>query len=118
MVVVRGGLAVVVVIAMAHIPVVLVRWVLRGAIQMARAGEVRMIRVSAGVNVIRMERLIGVVGVSAVGVIIEGEIAMRVSVIAMVGVGVSMVVEMRRRIRMVTVWRRVRVRDVGVCRRV
>ena len=60
-VVVRDGIVLVVVIAMAHIPVVLVRRVLRGAIQMARAGEVGMILVRSGVGVVRMERIIDVV---------------------------------------------------------
>ena len=36
-IVVRRGIAIVVVIAMAHIPVVRVRWLLRRAIEMARA---------------------------------------------------------------------------------
>ena len=67
---------------------------------------------------IRMEHIIEVIGMPGVGVVIERVIAMRVGVIAMIAVGVSMTVEMRRGIRMVAVWRRVRVRDVGVRRRV
>ena len=43
---------------------------------------------------------------------------MRVGVIAMIGVAVSMTVEMRGRIRMVAVCRRVRMWGVGVRRRV
>ena len=85
-VVVRGGIAVVVVIAMAHIPVVRVRWVLNRAIQMARAGEVVVISVGGGVAVIPMERIIEVIGMPGVGVVIERVIAMRVGVIAMIAV--------------------------------
>ena len=70
-VVVRGGIAVVVVIAMAHIPVVRVRWLLNRAIQMARAGEVVVISVGGGVAVIPMERIIEVIGMPGVGVVIE-----------------------------------------------
>jgi len=106
-VVVRRGIAVVVVIAMAHVPVVRVRRVLRRAIQVARAGEVVVISVGGGVGVIRMERRIGVIGMPGVGVVIEGEIAMPVSVIAVIAVGISMTVDMRRRIRMVAMCRRV-----------
>ena len=97
-VVVRGGFALVVVIAMAHIPVVRVRWLLRRAIQMARAVEVGMISVGGCVGVIRMEHVIKVIRVPAVGVIVEREIAMRVGVIAMVAVRVPVSVLMRRRI--------------------
>ena len=79
-VVVRDGIVLVVVIAMAHIPVVRVRRVLRRAIQMARAGEVGMISVGGGVAVIRMEHIIDVIGMPGVGVIIERKIAMRVAV--------------------------------------
>ena len=101
-VLVLGGLALVVVIAMAHIPVVRVRRVLKRAIQMARAGEVVMISVGGGVAVIPMELDIEVIGMPGVGVVIEREITMRVGVIAMIGMGVSVTVEMRRRrIRMV-----------------
>jgi hypothetical protein len=95
-VVVWWGCAFVVVIAMLHIPVVFVRWMLIRGIQMARAGEVGMITVGGCVSVIPMERIIEVIGMPAVGVIIERKIAMRVGVIAMVGVGVAMTVEMRR----------------------
>ena len=116
MVVVRRGEAVVVVIAMAHIPVVFVRWVLRGAIQMARTGEVGMISVGGCVGVVCMEHIIEVITVTGVGVIVEGEVAMRVGVIAMVAVAVAVTVEMRRAVRMVVVRRRVRERDVGVRR--
>lgn len=117
-VVVRDGIVLVVVIAMAHIPVVRVRRLLRRAIQMARAGEIGMIGVGGCVGVIRMERIIGVIGMPGVGVIIEPEIAMDVVVIAMVAVGVAMNVDMRRRVCMVAVRRGVRVRDVAVGRRV
>ena len=85
-VVVRGGIAVVVVIAMAHVPVVRVRWVLFGRIQMARAGEVVVISVGGGVGVIPMERIIEVIGMPGVGVVIESVIAMRVAVIAVIEV--------------------------------
>ena len=102
-VVVRGGIAVVVVIAMAHIPVVRVRWLLSRGIQMARAGEVVVISVGGGVAVIPMERIIEVIGMPGVGVVIESVIAMRVGVIAMIAVVVSMTVEMRRRVCMVAV---------------
>jgi hypothetical protein len=61
-VVMRDGIITVVVITMAHIPVVRVRWVLRRGIQMARAGLVGMIKVRDGVGVVRMERCIQVIG--------------------------------------------------------
>ena len=94
----RGGIAVVVVIAMAHIPVVRVRWLLTRAIQMARAGEVVVISVGEGVAVIPMERIIEVIGMPGVGVVIETVIAMRVGVITMIEVVVRMTVEMRCRV--------------------
>src|SRR4051812_16942345 len=87
-VLVRGGLALVVVIPMLHIPVVRVRWLRWRAIQMARAGEVGMIKVRRGVAVIPMERSIDVIGMPAVGVVIERFVAMRIGVIAMIGVGI------------------------------
>ena len=86
MVVVRRGVAVVVVIAMAHIPMVRVRWLLNRAIQMARAGEVVVIRVGGSVAVISMERIIEVIGMPGVGVVVERLIAMRVAVIAVIEV--------------------------------
>ena len=95
------GVALVVVIAMLHIPVVRVWWVRWRAIQMAWAGEVGMIKVRRDVAVISMKRSIDVIGMPGVGVVIEREIAMRISVIAVVAVGVSMTVEMRRGIRVV-----------------
>jgi hypothetical protein len=115
---VRGGFALVVVIAMLHIPEVFMR-LLGRAIQMAGAGLIGMILVGPYVAVVRVKGIIEVIGMLAVGVIVEREIAVCVGVIAVVEVGVSMRVLMRRGIRMVGVWRRiVRVRDVGVRRRV
>jgi len=102
-VVVRGGVAVVVVIAMAHIPVVRVRWLLNRAIQMARAGEVVVISVRGGVAVISVERIIEVIGMPGVGVVIESLIAMRVAVIAMIEVGVAMSVDVGRGVRVIGV---------------
>ena len=93
----RGGVPIAA-IAMAHIPVVRVRWMLNRGIQMARAGEVVVISVGGGVAVISMERIIEVIGMPGVGVVIERVIAMRVGVIAIIGVGVAMTVEMRRRV--------------------
>ena len=87
-VLVLRGFALVVVIAMLHIPVVRVWWLRWRAIQMARAGEVGMIKVRRGVAVIPVERSIGVIGMSAVGVVIENVVAMRVGVIAMIAVGI------------------------------
>jgi hypothetical protein len=95
-IVVRGGIAVVVVIAMAHIPVVRVRRVLNRAIEMARAADVGMILVGGCIAVIRMERNIKVIGMPGVGVVIETAIAMHVGMIAMIEVGIAMTVEMRR----------------------
>ena len=69
-VVVRRVVALVVVVAMAHIPVVRVRWVLRRRIQMARAGRCRNDQEWGLVSaVIRMERIIEVIGMPDVGVI-------------------------------------------------
>ena len=86
-VVVRWGIAVVVVIAMAHVPVVRVRRMLFRAIQMARAREVVVVSVGGGVGVIGMEHGIGVIGMPEVGVVVERRrIAMHVTVIAMVAV--------------------------------
>lgn len=115
-VLVRGRFAIVVVIAMPHIPEVLVRRFIVRAIEMPRAGLVGMITVGRGIAVIPMEEIIGVIGMSAVDVIIEREIPMPIAVIAMVGVEVTMKVDMGRRIRMVGV--RVCVRDIGVRRRI
>ena len=58
-------------IAMAHVPVVRVRWLLSRGIQMARAGDVVVISVGGGVAVIPMERSIEVIGMPGVGVVIE-----------------------------------------------
>ena len=130
MVLVRGRLALIVVIAMLHIPEVLVRRVLRRAIQMARAGRIGMILVGSSVCVVRMERRVEVVGMPGVRVIVEREIAMCVGVIAVVqvrvsmrvlmrrGIGVGMVGVRRRAVRMRDVAVHIRMRDVGVRRRV
>jgi hypothetical protein len=100
-VVVRGGCVVVVVIAVLHIPVVPVRWMLIRRIEMA--GAIVMIGVSGRVGVVRVDRVINVIVVPAVGVISERKITMRVSVIAMVAVQVAMSVDMRRGVRVVAV---------------
>jgi len=70
-VLVRGCFALVVVIAMLHIPEIPVRRLLRRAVQVARAGGVGMISVGGCVAVIRMEHIIGVIGVPAVGVMVN-----------------------------------------------
>ena len=71
MVLVRGGVVLVVVIAMLHIPEVAVGWLLRRGIQMARAGLVGVIQVGGGVEVVCMEQIIEVIGMPGVGVIGE-----------------------------------------------
>ena len=70
-VLVRRGFALVVVIAMLHIPEVRVRRVLVWRIEMARAGLIGMITVAGCVGVVRVERLILVVGMPVVDVISE-----------------------------------------------
>ena len=114
MVLVRRGFALVIVIAVLHIPEVLVRRLLRRGIQMTGARHVGMIGVWDCVCVVRMERIVEVIGVPAVGVIVEREIAVRVVVIAMVAVAVAVSVLVRRAVRVVGVRRRVRMRRVAM----
>jgi hypothetical protein len=90
---VRGVYIGVVVIAMLHIPEILVRWFLRRTVQMV--GTIPMISMSGRVGVIAVERPIEVVGMAGVVVIVEREIAVCVGVIAMVGVRVYMGVAVR-----------------------
>ena len=86
---------------MAHIPVVPVRLGAEGGYPDGPDRIGRKISVGGGVDVIRMEHVIGVIGMPGVGVVIEIGIAMHVGVIAMIVVGVCMTVEMRRGVRMV-----------------
>ena len=70
-VVVRGGCVLVLVIAMLHIPVILMRWLLSRAIGVARAGQIGVIRIGGVVAVIGMERSVEVISVAGVGVVVE-----------------------------------------------
>ncbi len=97
-IVVRDGIVLVVVIAMADIPVVGVRRLLRRGIQMPRPGLVGMILVGGCIAVIRMEHIIEVIGMPGIGVIVERKIAVPVGVIAMIAVDVAMSVDVRRRV--------------------
>jgi hypothetical protein len=114
-VIVRRGGVFVVVIAMLHIPVVPVRWMLVGRIEVAGAGRIAIVGVIGRVGVVLVQHPIEVIGMPGVGVVIEQEIAVNVGVITVVGVGVSMIVEMRYGICMVTVRRPRRVEvDIAV----